>query len=288
VISLIELLEKGSLPNESDWIEFINALESKTVPSNKQELEKALVEAIKKRIPMERFGILFSGGVDSSLIALVCRQAKADFACYSVGLKDSEDLRESEKAASLLGITLKEKIFSIEEAAGLFKETKSLTGRKDPVSIGVGSVILAAIKEGRKDNIKKFFTGLGSEEIFAGYERHALAKDKHEECWKGLKSMHARDLQRDYSIAKALDASLLVPFLDTEVIVKAMGIPAEKKINEEQKKIILREIAEELGLPKEIAWRKKRAAQYGSRFDWLLGKLAIKRKQSKTEFIETL
>lgn len=285
---MIELLEKGSLPKESDWIGFINALESKTVPSSKQELEKALVEAIKKRIPEERVGILFSGGIDSSLIALVCKQAKAEFICYSVGLKGSEDLAMAEKFASMLGFSLKKKILSEDEAVALFKEAKNSLPAKNPVSIGVGSVILAAIKEGRKDNIKKFFTGLGSEEIFAGYERHAKAEDKHEECWKGLKSMHARDFQRDYSIAKALDASLLVPFLDTEVIVKAMGIPAEKKINEEQKKIILREIAEELGLPKEIAWRKKRAAQYGSRLDWLLGKLAGKRKQSKTEFIEKL
>lgn len=285
---MIELIEKGIMPKEAEWIGFIESLKKKTMLSDRQALKNALVKAIKKRIPGKKFGILFSGGIDSSLIALICSQAKADFICYSVGLEGSEDIIKAGEAAVLLELSLKKKVFSEKEALELFKETKALLPVKDSLSVGVGSVSLASMKLGMKDGINAFFTGLGSEEIFAGYERHAKAKDLQEECWKGLKSMHSRDFLRDYSIAKSLNAGLLIPFLDSELIVQAMGIPAEQKINEHQKKIVLRELAVELGLPEEIAWRKKRAAQYGSRFDWLLGKLARKKKQSKTEFIKGL
>jgi asparagine synthase (glutamine-hydrolysing) len=98
---------------------------------------------------------------------------------------------------------------------------------------------------------------LGSEEIFAGYQRHAKADEVNEECWAGWKSTWERDLTRDAALGEHLKIKVLVPFMDEEVIKKAMGIDGSKKINSETRKVILREIAEELGLLKEIAWRKK-------------------------------
>ena len=44
----------------------------------------------------------------------------------------------------------------------------------------------------------------------------------------------------------------------------------------EQEKKHFSEIAEDLGLPKKIAWRKKKAAQYGSKFDKALQRLMSK------------
>jgi len=39
---------------------------------------------------------------------------------------------------------------------------------------------------------------------------------------------------------------------------------------------VARIVAEEMGLPKEVAWRKKQAAQYGSKFDRAILRLARK------------
>ena len=61
--------------------------------------------------------------------------------------------------------------------------------------------------------------------------------------------------------------------MDENVIKLAMQIDAKHKISNEQKKIVLREIAEEMGLDKEFAWRKKLGAQYGSKFDRAIEKL---------------
>ena len=51
-----------------------------------------------------------------------------------------------------------------------------------------------------------------------------------------------------------------------------MRIPGEWKIDDQRKKIIFREVAEEF--LDEFAWRKKKAAQYGSCFDKAISKLA--------------
>lgn len=142
---------------------------------------------------------------------------------------------------------------------------------------------------GKEQGISIFFGGLGSEEVFAGYQEHALAEDVNEACWKGLSGrLYERDFTRDAALGKALNVQVRCPFLDDDVIVTAMGIPGERKIVGEHKKAILREIAEELGLPREIAWRKKMAAQYGSGFDKALERLAKKSGMKKSEYAKNL
>src|SRR3989338_5156899 len=137
------------------------------------------------------------------------------------------------------------------------------------------------------------FKCLGSEEIFAGYERHLNAmqswENVHKECWNGLKNMWERDMKRDFLIAKHNNIELRLPFLDKEVIASAMNIHPMYKISKDEKKIILREIAQEMGLPKEFAWRKKKAAQYGSNFIKGLDKLArMNRFEYKKDYLRSL
>ncbi|MBI2565374.1 hypothetical protein HYV79_05340 [Candidatus Woesearchaeota archaeon] len=285
---MIQQFEQGNLMPEKEWQNYIMQLEKESKPSNKEEVKKALIDAVKKRIPNKKFGIFFSGGVDSTTIAFLCKQNNADFTCYSVGLEGSPDLIEGKKAAEKLGLTLRQKKFTIKEAEEIFKKTAKLFDNPDPLNVGVGGVILAAVELAKEDKINTFFSGLGSEEIFAGYQRHAEAKDVHAECWRGLKEMWRRDFTRDYKIASALGIHALVPFLDEELIRKAMGISGDKKINGDHKKVILREISEELGVPKEFAWRKKKAAQYGSWFDKAMEKLAKKIRVNKVEYVKML
>ncbi len=282
---MIEEFENGKLPAQKDWEMHIDELREKTVPSTKEDVMKALVTAVEKRVPKEKFGLFLSGGVDSSLLALILKKFTDNFACYSVGIKGSKDLEAAEFAAKSLKLNWKHKEYTIEEVEQIMRKTALMFDKPDVVNVGVGSVIVAAAELA---DVKIFFGGLGSEEIFAGYQRHAHANDVNDECWKGLKEMWARDLVRDAALGENLKISVRVPFLDDDLIKKAMGIPGSRKINAEHKKIILREIAEELGLPKEIAWRQKQAAQYGSGFDKAMEKLAKKAGISKSEYVKML
>ncbi|HLF54184.1 MAG TPA: asparagine synthase-related protein [Candidatus Nanoarchaeia archaeon] len=271
--------------NEEEWKKHIDELRRKTVPSIKEEVKQALINAVEKRVPKERFGLFLSGGVDSSLLALLLKKFTDNFVCYSVGIKGSKDLEGAKVAAEKLKLNWKHKEFTIEEVEELLKKTAAMFEKPDVINVGVGSVVVAAAELA---DVKTFFGGLGSEEIFAGYQRHAHANDVNDECWKGLKEMWQRDLARDTAIGKKLGIEFLTPFLDDELIVKAMGIKGELKINKEHKKVILREIAEELGLPKEIAWRQKQAAQYGSGFDKAMEKLAKQKGMGKSEYVRNL
>jgi asparagine synthetase B (glutamine-hydrolysing) len=278
------------LVKRDEWEQRILAVKSSISEDlqDKSEAKKAvaneIMRAVKERIPdNEKFGVLFSGGVDSSLIALLAKRAGGDFTCYTLGFQDDdskepEDISYAALAATKLGLKIKIIIIGLKKAEELIKNTARTLGPElnNVVNAGVGGVALGCIETAKKDNVKYLFSGLGSEEIFAGYQRHKLAKDKQAECWQGLLNMYERDLLRDAAISSATKITLLTPFLDEQLISVAMRVPAKYKMNDAGSKLILREVAEELRLPKDIAWRGKRAAQYGSRLDKAIDKLARK------------
>jgi asparagine synthase (glutamine-hydrolysing) len=291
-------LRNDDLIPEKEWIEAVDSLKSKEVLEDKNEvrneLKEKFIKAVEKRILDKKFGIFFSGGVDSSLIAAVCKKLGSDFVCYVVGFQDGgkepDDVVEAKKVAKELGVELKVKVFNLKEAEEIIKKTVRIlqkVGKTDVVNVGVGSVVLAAIELGKGDGIDYFFSGLGSEEIFAGYERHTKVEDINKECWEGLKAMWGRDLVRDFNLAKELEVTVKTPFLDKELIEYAMKIPGEWKLNDKGKKVVLRKVGEEfLG---EFAWRKKKAAQYGSCFDKAIKKLAKREGfKLKKEWLEKI
>lgn len=272
-------LEKGNLVDQEEWEKRISELKERIKETNTKDLVEEIRNAVVRRFS-KGCGILFSGGIDSTLIAFLCRQIsdKKDFTCFTVGLEGAPDIEWAKKIAEKLDLNLVCKELSLDEfekvlirAAKIFSKL-DLEVHNPAVLFGVGGVVISGIELAK--NTKEIFSGLGSEEIFAGYERHAESSSINDECWKGLINMRERDLIRDTMIGKEFNKKILTPFLDSEVIVTAMGIPGEEKIKQDFKKYVLRKAAIELGLPEEFAWRKKKAAQYGSRFDKAISKLA--------------
>lgn len=285
--------------SEREWKDFIGKIKSEagnnTIDDKKKAeelLEKAIIEAVKKGIPKKgKVGICFSGGVDSTTISMILKKLGADFICYSVGTESAEDLVWAKKAAKEFGFELKTRVLTDKDIEKILKKLAGFIEEFDIIKAGVGCVTYVAAELAKKDNAKVIFTGLGSEEIFAGYQRHLESDNVNEECWKGLSLMYRRDLMRDIPIADKLKLKAYAPFLDKEVISIAMKIPDKYKISKEQNKIILREVAERksIGLSKEFSQRKKRAAQYGSRIDKAIERIAKKNGfRKKSDYIRSL
>lgn len=287
----------------------------------KKELAGFLTNAISKRIPDREFGILFSGGVDSTFIAYICKSLGLKPTLYTsvletkgTELKIPEDYIWARKAAKVLTLKLRINKIKLGEIETYLKQIVPLIEDSNVVKVGVGLTFYGACELAKKDNIKVIFSGLGSEEIFAGYERHKKSAESsaniNKECLSGLLKMYERDLYRDDVITMNNNIELRLPFLDKKLVEYALKIPAKYKLNEIQpkiseethdkinetqnktsgiqNKIILREIAKDIGIPSEFAERKKRAAQYGSSFDKVLEKLArAKGFNSKSAYLDT-
>jgi len=294
------IVKEGKLIPEELWIKFVNSLENSfdNLETNneraKRELAESIVNSVKRRTAA-KFGILFSGGVDSSLIAFIAKQLKCNFTCYTVGIEGSDDIAWAQRVAKEYNFNFKFRLLSLDELENVVKETVKILNDAEIVKASVGSVLYAAGKIALANGDNVLFGGIGSEEIFAGYQRHEKAlgsndfESLHRECWNGMRNMWKRDLTRDFAIAKKLGLDLRTPFLDRDLIKISMNIHPMYKIDKENKKIILREAAEFLGLKKEFAWRKKQAAQYGSNFVNGIEKLA-KRKgfKLKKDYLQSL
>lgn len=250
----------------------------------RKQLKELIIEAVKNRAKNKKTGVLFSGGIDSVIISFILKKLGIDFTCYTAAVEDdfktAEDMIWAEKAAKELGFRLKVNKIKLNQAEKIIKKTAKILNKIENkvVHVGVGSVMVAVSEYAKKDKIKYLFSGLGSEEIFAGYQRHGNAKDINKECKKGLKNMEQGDLLRDGLISKHEKIKFLTPFLDKKLVEYALKIPGKYKIKNNIKKYILRLTALDLGIPKELAFRKKRAAQYGSNFDKAIMKLAKKNK----------
>ena len=156
------------------------------------------------------------------------------------------------------------------------------------VKVGVALPFYLACEMAKKDGCKVIFSGLGSEEIFAGYERHKQSSNINLECVSGLLKMYERDLYRDDVVTMFHSLELRLPFFDKELVDYALKIPAKYKLTDTTSKYVLREIALARGILSEIANRKKVAAQYGSKFDYAIEKLAKKGKYaSKSAYLKT-
>ena len=244
----------------------------------KERLGEALERAVRERIQdLERVGILFSGGVDSTLITLLVKKY-AEPILYTVGSKGSQDLIFAEKAAQELGIEPK----IIKVTPGMIKDALkpvlSAIEEFNVMKIGVAMPLYFASKAAHADGIRVIVSGQGADELFGGYHRYLQlykeGEDKLIEAFKtDIQEMYHVNLERDDATAMATSTELRVPFLDKEIINIAFNIPIEYKIkgsDDSLRKHILRDLALDMGAPAFIAKRPKKAAQYGSGIDKIL------------------
>ncbi|MDK2825104.1 MAG: diphthine-ammonia ligase [Methanolobus sp.] len=262
------------------------------------EIEKVMLEkledAISIRMPEEKFGILFSGGLDSTIIASLCKlmgkNPGIDFTCYTAGLAGVQlppDVEYAKKMAYELGLDLKIKIIDLDEVEEYLKDVVPLVEDSNVPKVGVALTMYAACVAAREDGIRVMFSGSGADEIFAGYDRHKRSTDISRDCYADVLKIYEKNTYRDDVVSMNNNIELRVPYLDKRFVDYCLKIPPEYKINEEQNKLILRMLAEEIGIPAEVSQRRKQAAQYGSRFDKAIGKLAKKAGcKTKTEYLK--
>ena len=224
--------------------------------------------------------ILFSGGLDSSVIAWVLK-GWAPFTAYAGGLEGSHDLLWARRASTLLGIPLITVVFRegevLETAAWLYSEYELSVVE---VSFEVPLVlVLRQVREGR------VFTGQGADELFGGYRKYLENPSLMDADLERVISVTSR---REMEIAERLGKELFMPYLHPEVVEIVRDIPPEERIAGGVRKRILREVAKHMGMPGEIVTKEKKAVQYGSGVMKVLRREARKRGVSVERLLREL
>ena len=255
----------------------------------KAKLIKLIEQATKKRLTDKKIGLLFSGGIDSVILAMILKKLGVDFYCYTAAVDESSvDVLYAKKAAIELNLNLKIKVVKLSEVENYLQKVVPLIEDANVPKVGVALPLYVACQMAKKDNVKVIFSGLGSDDIFAGYYRHKGAANINDECLSSLRKLYERDTYRDDVLAMNNNIEIRLPFLDKSLVEFALRLPARLKIKDGIEKWVLRQAALSLGLSKIFALRKKKATQYGSGFDSAIRKLAKSRNfQYKSDYLQT-
>ncbi len=231
----------------------------------------AIFRAVEKRIEGQRkIGIIFSGGVDSVVIAKIASLIGADITCYAAGFPDSPDMLNARKSARELGFDLRvceisENLINC-ELENIIRAIEA----NDHLQVDVAIPVFFAVKLAAEDGVRVLLTGQGADELFAGYSWYTeILKTRGSAflnacLWNDVNNLYKDTLEREDKITMFHSTELRVPFLDPEVINVSMSISETLKIKDGFLKHIHRIFADSIGLPEFISWRPKEAAQHGS------------------------
>ncbi|MEN4017796.1 MAG: asparagine synthetase B [Methanobacterium sp.] len=257
----------------------------------KKKLKNLLIKSVEKRVQgLSKVGILFSGGIDSTLLAKIADDLGVETILYTVGHKDSVDIKVSKETAEAMNLQLKTRNIGVEDVKKYLPLVLDAIEEFNIMKIGVGMPAYIASEMAHKDGLKVMLSGQGADELFGGYNRYLrLYEEKGELAREDLKedilNLYHVNLQRDDAVTMANSVELRVPYLDLDIINTAINIPMKYKISgieDKLRKCILREVAAELGVPAEIVNRPKKAAQYGSGIHKMLKKV-LKGKKYKNK-----
>jgi asparagine synthase (glutamine-hydrolysing) len=238
-----------------------------------EDLDSTIEFAIKHLINgSKNFGLLFSAGLDSSLLAKICVDIGMEPVLISVFMTGSSDEAHIKEAASFIGLEHIEKMIFKDEVEEYTQRVSTAASTKNPMDISIGVPIYCGLETAAWSGLHTVMVGQGADELFAGYHRYLRMESK--ELVDTLKHDVATiNIARDIALAKSLDISLITPFLDKKVIEIGLKIPIELKIKDGVRKYILSEVARKRGLPGSIWAREKKAIQYSTGVDKIVRKV---------------
>ncbi len=259
-------------------------------PVDYEELRDALIAAVKRQLMCDvPYGLLISGGVDSSIIAAIAakyaeRRVETEGAerawwprihSFSVGLAEAPDTRYAKMVASHIGSEHHEIVFTIQEALDALSDVIYHLETFDVTTIRAGTPMYLMSRKIKAMGIKMILSGEGSDEIFGGYLYFHKAPNRvefHEELVRKLSMLNLYDCLRANKVTAAWGLEARVPFLDPEFLQVAMNIdPSDKMIHAKEgrmEKYILRK-AFDGWIPDEILWRQKEQFSDGVGYSWI-------------------
>lgn len=270
---------------ERDWTSYESVKDNNSdIPGLREALEKAVHQQLMSDVP---YGVLLSGGLDSSVISAIARKYAAkrvesddkkaawwpQLHSFSVGLEGSPDLAAARKAADHIGTIHHEIHFTIQEGLDALRDVIYYLETYDVTTVRASTPMYLMARVIKSMGVKMVLSGEGADEVFGGYlyfHKAPDAKEFHEETVRKLGKLHLYDCLRANKALCAWGVEGRVPFLDKEFLDVAMRLnPADKMIkNGKMEKWILRK-AFEYYLPDSIVWRQKEQFSDGVGYTWI-------------------
>ncbi|MDR1964720.1 MAG: asparagine synthase B [Planctomycetaceae bacterium] len=264
----------------------------KTVEHNESSiygLREALEAAVKRQLMTDvPYGVLLSGGLDSSIVSAVAKKYAASrvesgdrqpawwprLHSFAVGLEGSPDLAAAQKVADYIGTVHHEIHFTIQEGLDALRDVIYHIETYDVTTVRASTPMYLLARVIRSMGIKMVLSGEGADEIFGGYlyfHKAPNAEALHEETVRKLDKLYLYDCLRANKSLAAWGVEGRVPFLDKEFMDVAMQLNPESKLSglkNRMEKWFLRKAFEDY-LPEGVVWRQKEQFSDGVGYNWI-------------------
>jgi len=259
-------------------------------PYRPEELKSELTRAVHSHLMGDvPYGLLISGGLDSSVIAAMAMQhartrvdddAQSEawwprVHSFSIGLEGSPDLAAAQTVADAIGTVHHGITFTIQEGLDALSEVIRHIETYDVTTIRASTPMYLMARKIKAMGIKMVLSGEGADELFGGYLYFHMAPDArefHEETVRKVMGLHQYDCGRANKSMMAWGIEARVPFLDRDFIDYAMRLDPAVKMGGPGRieKSVIRE-AFRGDLPDDILFRQKEQFSDGVGYGWIDG-----------------
>lgn len=257
-------------------------------PASVNELHDALEAAVQRQLMSDvPYGVLLSGGLDSSIISAVAKKYAArrietggrqeawwpQLHSFAIGLEGAPDLAKAREVADHIGTVHHEIHYTLQEGLDALRDVIYHIETYDVTTVRASTPMYLLARVIKSMGIKMVLSGEGADEVFGGYLYFHKAPDArafHEETVRKLSKLHLYDCLRANKALSAWGVEGRVPFLDKEFLDVAMRLNPQAKMCPGQtiEKRILREAFADL-LPSSIIRRQKEQFSDGVGYGWI-------------------
>ncbi|WP_372369954.1 asparagine synthase (glutamine-hydrolyzing) [Candidatus Uabimicrobium sp. HlEnr_7] len=134
----------------------------------KSVVRKSFEKAVKRHLIADApLGVFLSGGVDSSLVALITKKYKSDLHTISIAFDEKDFSEESYQKIIIQKTGSKHHSFTVRSQDFLENIPSLFSAMDQPTIDGVNTYFVS--KYARQQGFKAVLSGLGGDELFAGY-----------------------------------------------------------------------------------------------------------------------
>jgi asparagine synthase (glutamine-hydrolysing) len=269
-----------------------------TLDEAAHKLQVLVEESLRRRThDVKEVSVAFSGGLDSSLVAYLANKLGLKVNLLHVSMENEAETEEAISASKQLNLPLQVNLYKDSDVEKTLPKVVDLIEEADPIKASIGLPFYWTAEQAADAGFQVVLAGQGADELFGGYQRYV-----NEYCKEGeekvLKTMFydvvnicLSNLERDLKITSYHDVELRMPFASFDVAEFSVGLPIECKIEprlDTLRKLVLRKVAFNLGLPASIVDKPKKAVQYSTGINDAVKRVAKKHGKTVNEYISEL
>ncbi len=238
---LVMLLPPGHVLSRRSCAPYASAISTASSGGRQADpkaLDVALQAAVERRMPSGLdFALMFSGGIDSTLIAHYVRRAGGSAPGYFLGGPHAPDLPYARTYAERSGLELRMVAFDDpDDIAAQIACTVLRCESFEPAVVRDSYCTGLLSRRIHEDGFRVALCGEGADELFAGYRPLELGFGAGDDDGAALRdqclsSMHRSNLQRLDRMSMGWQLEAREPFLDPEVINHALALDASALVS---------------------------------------------------------